>query len=72
MFGSRRRTEPSPESGRGLADPWNGDALIPRVDFFIVGAMKCGTTTLRRVLAAHADVHLPDRREERQRLRWRW
>ncbi len=61
MFGSRRRRASPPETGRALVDPWAGDALIPRVDFFIVGAMKCGTTTLRRVLGAHPDVHLPDR-----------
>lgn len=33
---------------------------IPPVDFLIVGCMKCGTTTLRRVLSAHPDVHLPE------------
>ncbi len=32
---------------------------IPRVDFQIVGAMKCGTTTLRRALGAHPDIHMP-------------
>ncbi len=32
---------------------------VPRVDFQIVGAMKCGTTTLRRALTAHPDVYLP-------------
>ena len=30
-------------------------------DFLIVGAMKCGTTTLRRVLGAHPQVHMPER-----------
>lgn len=33
---------------------------VPRVDFLIAGAMKCGTTTLRRALMAHPDVHMPD------------
>lgn len=29
-------------------------------DFFIVGAMKCGTTTLHHALAQHADIFIPD------------
>jgi len=32
---------------------------VPRVDFQIVGAMKCGTTTLRRAPGAHPDIHMP-------------
>lgn len=36
-------------------------ALIPRLDFQIVGAMKCGTTTVRDALRAHPDVHAPAR-----------
>ena len=32
---------------------------VPRVDFQIVGAMKCGTTTLRRALGGHPGIHMP-------------
>lgn len=34
---------------------------IPRVDFLIVGAMKCATTTVKEALRSHPDVHLPER-----------
>lgn len=39
------------------------DPPTPRPDFLIVGAMKAGTTTLYRDLAAHPDVCLPERKE---------
>jgi len=56
-FGRSRRTEtraaPPPDAALAAVD-------VPRVDFQIVGAMKCGTTTLRRALTAHPDVHMPD------------
>lgn len=34
---------------------------IPRVDFLIVGAMKCATTTVKEGLRTHPDVHMPER-----------
>lgn len=34
---------------------------VPPVDFLIVGAMKCATTTLVRALAAHPGAFLPER-----------
>jgi hypothetical protein len=60
MFGFRRggtarASVPLPK------DEAIASAKIPRVDFHIVGAMKCGTTTIRAVLGAHPDVHMPDR-----------
>jgi hypothetical protein len=33
-------------------------AALP--DFIIGGAMKCGTTTLHHILAAHPDVYIPE------------
>ncbi|MFP5321574.1 MAG: sulfotransferase family protein [Acidimicrobiia bacterium] len=35
----------------------------PPVDFVVIGAMKCGTTSLHHYLAAHPDVSLPARKE---------
>jgi hypothetical protein len=36
----------------------------PRLpNFLIIGAMKAGTSTLYRILRAHPDVYLPDRKE---------
>ena len=56
-FARSRKAEPR-------AAPTRDAALaavdVPRVHFLIVGAMKCGTTTLRRALAAHPDVHVPE------------
>ena len=68
MFRGRRRGEsreaeersPATRSAPSLTDP-AGAAALPRLDFLIVGAMKCGTTTLRRVLSEHPAVHMPAR-----------
>ena len=58
MLGFGRSKKPSargaPPEDRALAG-----VDVPRVDFLVVGAMKCGTTTLRRALVAHPDVHMP-------------
>lgn len=61
MFGAGRKDvkEGSP-GGRPPDRPLSG-ARIPRVDFLVVGCMKCGTTTLREVLGAHPEIHVPDR-----------
>jgi sulfotransferase family protein len=60
MFGIRRKDD----TRAPVALPRDAavaDAAIPRVDFQIVGAMKCGTTTIRAVLGAHPDVYMPER-----------
>jgi hypothetical protein len=35
----------------------------PRPDFFVVGAPKCGTTSLDRSLRQHPDIFMPDRKD---------
>ena len=57
----RRRKRGTSTGGGRPEDPATAEATIPPVDFLIVGAMKCGTTTLRRVLAAHPEIHMPER-----------
>ena len=56
MFGFGKskepRATPPPDARLAAVD-------VPRVDFQIVGSMKCGTTTLRRALGAHPDIHMP-------------
>lgn len=37
----------------------------PQVDFFVIGAARCGTTSLFRHLTGRADVHDPARKEPR-------
>ena len=47
-----------PKTKRG-----NGDhGALP--DFLIIGAQKCGTSTLRVNLAQHPGVHMPDKKEQ--------
>src|SRR5882757_7658017 len=36
---------------------------MPKPDFFIVGAPKCGTTALYRCLEAHPEIFVPERKE---------
>jgi hypothetical protein len=38
---------------------------MPKPDFFIVGAPKCGTTALYSYLKGHPDVFMPERKEPR-------
>src|SRR5687768_16275756 len=57
----RRRPGAAETAARLPRDAALARAAVPRVDFLVVGAMKCGTTTVRRVLARHPDVHMPDR-----------
>ena len=47
----------------GEASTGDGRAVpgVPVVDFLIVGAMKCATTTLVRALRAHPGAFLPER-----------
>jgi len=56
-----RRSKTSRSTGGRLADAAREAASVPAVDFLIVGCMKCGTTSLRRVLGAHPQVHMPER-----------
>jgi hypothetical protein len=37
--------------------------MLPRIDFFIVGAQKSGTTSLHRYLQRHPRIFLPHRKE---------
>ncbi len=50
--GAAARASTPPDTALNAVD-------VPRVDFQIVGAMKCGTTALRRALGAHPGVHVP-------------
>ncbi len=49
----RQRTEPLSGNARKLAAP----------NFFILGAGKCGTTSLYHALRQHPQIHLPDVKE---------
>jgi Sulfotransferase domain len=40
-----------------------GHALMPRPSFFLVGAPKCGTTSLCHYLNQHPDIFIPDHKE---------
>jgi Sulfotransferase domain len=40
-----------------------GHALMPRPSFFIVGAPKCGTTSLCHYLGQHPDIFIPELKE---------
>jgi hypothetical protein len=49
-----------------VQSPRRGDAIRSRVpDFFIVGAPKCGTTSLYRMLKEHPRIFMPDLKEPR-------
>lgn len=39
--------------------------IKPKVDFFVIGAARCGTTSLYRVLEQHPDVFVPSVKEPR-------
>jgi hypothetical protein len=57
-FGKSKRE--LPERAGVPADAALSAVDVPRVDFVIPGAMKCGTTALRRALMAHPGIHMPD------------
>jgi len=43
--------------------PQTPHAPVPRPNFFIVGAPKCGTTSLHHYLGLHPDIFVPKRKE---------
>lgn len=53
----------TPEAARPSPPPSACHADQARPDFVCVGGMRCGSTTLWRMLRAHPGVFLPDRKE---------
>jgi len=56
-----------------------GDAsLKPDIDFFLIGAAKCGTTSVYRTFSRHPDIYVPPIKEPRflcgsnLKKGWRW